>query len=233
MTNFEITDLGDDVAELTMTADRLAMPDLHGIADLLGTLSAGVLLIRSDQADFCLGRAHEASGPRTPDQVRDDVLGPISRLYAAVRDASFPVISVVQGRALGLGFALATSSDMIVASSDATFGMPEIKAGFPPLLAVAQLFDVIPRHMAFHLGVSAEPIGASQFAASLGLPLIVEDRAELDRMARSYARKITGFAHSASGLKSFLRERSSQAYSEATASAIDVLAEVQSALSRR
>ena len=43
-----------------------------------------------------------------------------------------PIISFVEGYALGGGFELALSCDMIVASSDAKFGLPEINLGLIP-----------------------------------------------------------------------------------------------------
>src|SRR3546814_20850422 len=49
--------------------------------------------------------------------------------FAAVYDCPVPVISVVHGFCLGGGIGLVGSSDMILASDDATFGLPEIDRG--------------------------------------------------------------------------------------------------------
>tara|TARA_A100001011_G_scaffold399948_1_gene511272 strand:+ start:3078 stop:3836 length:759 start_codon:yes stop_codon:yes gene_type:complete len=43
-----------------------------------------------------------------------------------------PIISFIEGYALGGGFELALSSDLIIASTDAKFGLPEINLGLIP-----------------------------------------------------------------------------------------------------
>jgi enoyl-CoA hydratase/carnithine racemase len=49
-----------------------------------------------------------------------------------IRDISIPVISAVNGVALGGGTAVALMSDMLVASEDAQFGVGQIVRGFSP-----------------------------------------------------------------------------------------------------
>lgn len=47
----------------------------------------------------------------------------------AIMECSKPVIAAANGAALGLGFALVTHCDVMLASEDAVFGMPEIDVG--------------------------------------------------------------------------------------------------------
>ena len=57
------------------------------------------------------------------------------KLFSKVDDlqkVNIPIISFVEGYALGGGFELALSSDLIIASSDAKFGLPEINLGLIP-----------------------------------------------------------------------------------------------------
>ena len=49
--------------------------------------------------------------------------------FAAVYDCEVPVIAAVQGFCLGGGIALAGNADIVVASDDATFGVPEVDRG--------------------------------------------------------------------------------------------------------
>jgi enoyl-CoA hydratase len=50
-------------------------------------------------------------------------------VFFALIDSSKPVIAAVGGLALGAGFVIAACCDMILASDDAAFGMPEIDVG--------------------------------------------------------------------------------------------------------
>ena len=57
------------------------------------------------------------------------------KLFSKVDDLqkiNIPIISFVEGYALGGGFELALSSDIIIASSEAKFGLPEINLGLIP-----------------------------------------------------------------------------------------------------
>ncbi len=57
------------------------------------------------------------------------------KLFSKVDDLQkidIPIISFVEGFALGGGFELAISSDLIIASSEAKFGLPEINLGLIP-----------------------------------------------------------------------------------------------------
>jgi enoyl-CoA hydratase len=49
--------------------------------------------------------------------------------FAAIYDCPVPVISAVHGYCLGGGIGIAGSSDIVLASEDATFGLPEIDRG--------------------------------------------------------------------------------------------------------
>ncbi|XID91720.1 enoyl-CoA hydratase/isomerase family protein [Paenibacillaceae bacterium WGS1546] len=53
-------------------------------------------------------------------------------LYRAIECCPQPVIAAVNGYALGGGFELALSCDLVVASEKAKFGLPEVKLGLVP-----------------------------------------------------------------------------------------------------
>jgi enoyl-CoA hydratase len=53
----------------------------------------------------------------------------VREFFYAARDCTRPVIAAVNGPALGAGFALALSCDIVLASDNAIFAMPEIDVG--------------------------------------------------------------------------------------------------------
>ena len=85
------------------------------------------------------------------------------------RDLTKPVIAAINGLALAGGFEITLACDLVVASEDAKFGLPEVQRG---LLASAggpiRLAQRVPLAVALELTVLGEPISAAR-AHELGL----------------------------------------------------------------
>ncbi|HEY2813687.1 MAG TPA: enoyl-CoA hydratase family protein [Acidimicrobiales bacterium] len=64
--------------------------------------------------------------------------------FAAVYECKVPVIAAVHGYCLGGGIGLVGNADVIVASDDATFGLPEVDRG--ALGAATHLARLVPQH---------------------------------------------------------------------------------------
>src|SRR3954462_10510317 len=64
--------------------------------------------------------------------------------FAAVYECEVPVIAAVNGFCLGGGIGLVGNADIIVASEDATFGLPEVDRG--ALGAATHLARLVPQH---------------------------------------------------------------------------------------
>jgi enoyl-CoA hydratase len=64
--------------------------------------------------------------------------------FAAVYDCAVPVITAVHGFCVGGGIGLAGNSDIIIASDDAYFGLPEVDRG--ALGAATHLARMVPQH---------------------------------------------------------------------------------------
>ena len=64
--------------------------------------------------------------------------------FAAVYECEVPVIAAVQGFCLGGGLGLAGNADIVVASDDATFGLPEVDRG--ALGVATHLARFVPQH---------------------------------------------------------------------------------------
>src|SRR5437870_497639 len=78
-----------------------------------------------------------------------------------------PLIAAVEGYAVGGGFEIVLSCDLVVASTTARFGLPEIKRGILP--ACGGLFrtgSAVPRNLANELLLTGEPIDAARAHAA-------------------------------------------------------------------
>src|SRR6476659_913463 len=65
--------------------------------------------------------------------------------FRAVYECEVPVIAAVNGFCVGGGIGLVGNADVIVASDDATFGLPEVERG--ALGAATHLSRLVPQHM--------------------------------------------------------------------------------------
>lgn len=67
----------------------------------------------------------------------------VHRCCEALREMPVPVIARINGYALGAGLEIAAACDLRVASSNAVFGMPEVKVGIPSVVEAALLPGLI------------------------------------------------------------------------------------------
>ena len=67
----------------------------------------------------------------------------VHRSCTCLRELPVPVIARVNGYALGAGLEVAAACDLRIASSNAMFGMPEVKVGIPSVVEAALLPGLI------------------------------------------------------------------------------------------
>ena len=120
----------------------------------------------------------------------DALIGANKGCYAAfkaVYECKVPVIAAVQGHCLGGGVGLVGNADIVVASDDAFFGVPEVNQG--ALGAATHLARLVPQHLMRTLYFTARTIPAAdlvQFGSVFG----VVPRGELDDLAFGLATDI-------------------------------------------
>jgi enoyl-CoA hydratase len=78
--------------------------------------------------------------------------------FAAVYECAVPVVAAVHGFCLGGGIGLVGNADIIVASTDATFGLPEVDRG--ALGAATHLARLVPQHRMRSMVYLAETVTA-------------------------------------------------------------------------
>ncbi|MGB9303077.1 MAG: (7aS)-7a-methyl-1,5-dioxo-2,3,5,6,7,7a-hexahydro-1H-indene-carboxyl-CoA hydrolase [Mycobacterium sp.] len=107
--------------------------------------------------------------------------------FRAVYECAVPVIAAVNGFCVGGGIGLVGNADVIVASDDATFGLPEVERG--ALGAATHLSRLVPQHMMRRLFFTAATVDAATLH-HFGSVHEVVPRDQLDEAALRVARDI-------------------------------------------
>jgi len=107
--------------------------------------------------------------------------------FAAVYECTVPVIAAVHGFCLGGGIGLVGNADIVVASTDATFGLPEVDRG--ALGAATHLARLVPQHRMRAMVYLAETATAEELQRYGSVYRVVE-RSELRDAAFDVARAI-------------------------------------------
>jgi enoyl-CoA hydratase len=102
-----------------------------------------------------------------------------------------PLIAAVEGHVLAGGFELALACDLIVASRESSFGLPEVKRGLVPAAGgLLRLPRQLPYRIAMQLVLTGEPMKAAELAAFGLINKVVEPGTALEealRMAKTVA----------------------------------------------
>ena len=104
--------------------------------------------------------------------------------FAAVYDCEVPVIAAVHGFCLGGGIGLVGNADIVIASDDATFGLPEVDRG--ALGAATHLARLVPQQKMRAMVYTAKPATAAELH-HYGSVLEVVSRQELRGAAMAMA----------------------------------------------
>lgn len=91
-----------------------------------------------------------------------NVIGRNRDVFAAIRTAPFATIAAVNGYCLGAGFGVALVCDIRIASTNAVFGLPELKAGVPCVCDIALLQQYVGLAKAKEMILTAENASAEE-----------------------------------------------------------------------
>jgi methylglutaconyl-CoA hydratase len=132
--------------------------------------SIRAILVSGAGKDFCSGADLSAlqkiSGATVDENSRD--ARSLMEVFTLIREIPVPVVAAVHGRALAGGCGLASACDLVLASSSATFGYPEVKIGFVPAMVMAILRRNVSEKQAFELLTLGKQISAEE-ARQMGL----------------------------------------------------------------
>src|SRR5215469_11620245 len=186
------------IAEVVIDFPPVNAVPVQGWHDLAAAVSAAgadaetrAVILAAAGRGFCAGvdikemqRTHAAEGGH------EALLGAnrgCAAAFAAVYDCAVPVIAAVHGFCLGGGVGLAGNVDIVVASEDATFGLPEVDRG--ALGAATHLSRLVPQQLMRTMVYTCRTVTAEQLL-SFGTVLDVVPPARLRPAARAVAGEI-------------------------------------------
>jgi methylglutaconyl-CoA hydratase len=160
-----------------------------------------VVVIRGAGRDFCAGLDLAellGSVDRSLDDNEADALR-LGELFLSLRRMPKPVIAAVRGNALAGGCGLATACDLVLASSDARLGYPEVQRGFVPAVVLVLLRRLVGEKLAFDLAATGRLLTAEE-ARHAGLISRVLLPETFDTDIASVAAALAGGSATALGL---------------------------------
>jgi enoyl-CoA hydratase/carnithine racemase len=117
----------------------------------------------------------------------------LARILDGIPRMRTPVIGQVHGYALAGGCGLAAACDVVVASEDAVFGLPEIKLGLLPLMVLAPILRAAAPKRVLQLVLTGAELPARE-ALAIGLVGQVVPPAELGPTVEAMARTLAGYS---------------------------------------
>lgn len=188
------------------------------------TTTVRAVIISGAGADFCSGAdlsSLELISEASVQENADDA-GKLAELFVQIRRLKVPVIAAVRGRALAGGCGLASACDIVLASTNARFGYPEVKIGFVPAMVMAILRRNVSEKRAFELLTRGGEIGAEE-ARGFGFVNQVFADEDFDREVDEYAKGFEKMSASAIALtKTLLYQTEGMAFTEALETGMDV-----------
>ncbi len=200
-----LVDVQDGVATVTLNRpearNALNRTLIRELGDALLTLDGdaearAIVLRGAGDRAFCAGADLKGMFQEAPIlEAREQYAG-LARVLDGIPRMRTPVIGQVHGYALAGGCGLAAACDLVVASEDAIFGLPEIKLGLLPLMVMAPILRAASPRRVLQLVLTGAELPACE-ALAIGLVSQVVPRAELAATAQALARTIAGYSPAA------------------------------------
>jgi enoyl-CoA hydratase len=185
---------GDGIAEVVIDFPPVNAVPVQGWFDLAAAITAAgadrdvrAVVLAATGRGFCAGvdikEMQRTSG-------HDALIGAnrgCFAAFAAVYECAVPVVAAVHGFCLGGGVGLAGNADIVVASEDATFGLPEVDRG--ALGAATHLSRLVPQQLMRTMVYTCRSVPAAQLHA-FGSVLEVVPAGQLAAAARAVAAEI-------------------------------------------
>ena len=222
----------DSVAHVTLNRPdkRNALNDdlIEGVKSALAQAntdeSVRAVVLSGAGKDFCSGADLSALQKIADASVAENLedARSLMELFLLIRAIDVPVIAAVTGRALAGGCGLATACDLVLASSSARFGYPEVRIGFVPAMVLVILRRNVSEKQAFELLTRGDEIGAEE-ALRLGIVNKVFGEESFASDVGAYVERFAQVSRSAVSLtKKLLYQVDSLSFAEALETGVDM-----------
>jgi enoyl-CoA hydratase len=165
---------------------------LEGLRAAAGADSVGCVLLTGAGQGFCAGADLSEFKDLVPEhQHRVEERAELTmQLHLVFSKMAKPVVTAINGAAMGGGAGLAIAGDLAVMAESAKIGYPEVRHGIVAAIVMANLVRQVGRKAAFELVALGEPISAEKALALGMVNRVVPDRNVLSE-ALVFAEKLS------------------------------------------
>lgn len=128
----------------------------------------------------------------------DELVGVLGDVLFGIENLEIPVVAAVNGLAYGGGCEMVAAADLAVATSDATFALPEASIGAYPPYAAERVAETVGKKRFMELAMTARPVDAER-ALDWGLVNRVVPRGDLEATVEEFVEAVA--AMPAAGLR--------------------------------
>jgi cyclohexa-1,5-dienecarbonyl-CoA hydratase len=161
----------------------------HALAEFRTNTTARALLIRGEGKCFSAGMD---VGDHMPDKV-PAMMREMHTMFERLDALEIPTVSAVHGSAMGGGLELAAFTDMMFAAAGTKLGVPEIKLGVFPPIAVACFLDMIGPKATYEMVLTGRTFSAEE-AKSIGMVNAVFGPEEFEARTDEVLRILAGLS---------------------------------------
>lgn len=162
------------------------------------TLAAlGLALRTAEEDDTVSGLVLRASGPtflfggvfsdEGSDSISPRYTPAIGEFYERWQARTFPVMSIVEGPCIAFGCAIALTSDVTIATENASFRLPELQNGLVPVYAISLMTTRHPMKVIRDMVMTRRTLSARDARAIHGVTDVVTGPQDAADTAASYA----------------------------------------------
>jgi len=177
--------------------ELLCSLDLGGVESLVASLEAALddpavhaLVLVGGEQVFCRGLDIDALLAAPDPAARRGAVAGFQRALLALRRGGKPSVALVQGAAQGGGVGLAAACDVVVATTTATFALPEALFGLAPAMVLPILFERMTPQRARLLALTPHARSAAE-AMALGLCDEVVEPAQAERAVGRWVKRLS------------------------------------------